>query len=198
MKCTRKLSNEPSLRLAESYLLRHQINCPGRYLLRCFWNSLRRYLWGTCRSLWIASSDAGVNLLRSHPQGCHWKSLRSERHGGPTRTVDHHVPRGEGKNTPIWERSLYLLKWPYSALYWQNVTEPAKVKYLPLTSQTGQGGSIGHKKQKNYLLAKGAICLIWDQASQFTLYLRFAWFIFFCTLNYDQPAFLYLKCISFR
>ena len=96
MKCARQLPNEPSL--AESYFLRHQINCPGIYLLGCFWNSLRRYLWGTCRSLWIASSDADVNLLRSHPQGCHWKSLRSEHHGGPAPTVDHHVPRGVGQS----------------------------------------------------------------------------------------------------
>lgn len=139
MQCSRKLPNEASLRLAESYFLRHQINCPGRYPLGCFWNSPRRYLWGTCRGLWIASSDAGVSLLRSHRQGCRWKSLRSGHHGGPAPTLDHHRPRGEGENAAIWERRLYLLQWPYSALYWQNVTEPAKVKCLqgpPLTSQS--------------------------------------------------------------
>jgi len=47
-----------------------------------------------------------------------------------------YMTTGEGKNTPIWERNLYLLQWPYSALYWQNITEPAKVKYLLLTSQS--------------------------------------------------------------
>ena len=109
-----------------------------------------------------------------------------------------YMTTGEGKNTPIWERRLYLLQWPYSALYWQNITEPAKVKYLLLTSQSRPRGWIGDKKQKNYLLARVAICLIWDQASQVTLNLWFSWFIFFCTLNCDQSAFLYLKCISFR
>lgn len=117
-------------------------------------------------------------------------------------TVDHHVPgREQEANTPIRERSLFLLQWPCSALYWQNLTEAAKANSLQ-----GQPPTLHSWPRKmnleirNNKLTTGKRCNLLDikSTSPASLHLLFAWFIFLYALTYKPSASLHLKCFSFR
>lgn len=156
----------------------------------CWWNSLGRCLQGSCKSHWDASWGAGVNLLGNRPQGCLWHSMGSKPYWMSCTHTASRPPRMLGermeKSTPIRKRSPFLLQWPCSALYWQNLTEAEIYLQGPPPVPQSRPTRVDLELRNNKLITDKR-CKLFDikPAIPAFLCLLFSWFIFFHSLTFN-------------
>lgn len=148
-----------------------------------------------------ASWGAGVSLPRSHWPGCHDSQWGVSTTRCPTHTLLATTCPGrkEGeKSTPIRKRSPFFLQWPCSTLYWQNLPEAAKVKYLqgPPPVLQSRPRRMDLELISNKLIT-GDRCSLFDIKSASPAFLFTVCMIYLFPSMYSQPVCVFIFKMHF-